>query len=54
MIVRETSRDNRETGMGMNVLAGFGKTRGDVRPFGQLKGVVADNSGIALMGGVRF
>ncbi len=54
VILRETARDERETGLGMNVIAGFGKTHGDVRPFGQLKGVMSDESGLALMGGVRF
>lgn len=45
---------DRSTDLGVNLLAGVGKTRGDVRPFGQIKGVVADRGGIALVGGVRF
>jgi len=50
-----TSHDgDSNTDLGMNLLAGVGKTRGNVRPYGQLKGVVADNSGVALMGGIRF
>jgi hypothetical protein len=42
------------TDLGLNLLAGVGGTRGQVRPFGQLKGVVSDNSEVALMGGIRF
>jgi hypothetical protein len=45
---------NSDTNLGVNLLAGMGKTQGSVRPYGQIKGVVADNSGVALVGGVRF
>jgi len=45
---------NTDTGLGLNLLAGMGKTTGEVRPYGQVKGVVAENSGVALVGGVRF
>jgi len=45
---------NSETNLGVNVLAGMGKTQGSVRPYGQIKGVVAENGGVALVGGVRF
>jgi hypothetical protein len=43
-----------DTDVGMNLLAGLGGRSGEVRPFGQLKGTVADNSSIMLSGGIRF
>jgi len=57
VIMRDDVNNDRQTDMGVNLLAGFGATRGTVRPYGQLKGVVVDDndrSGVALMGGVRF
>ena len=53
-IIIQDHKGNSDTNLGMNVLAGMGKTQGNVRPYGQIKGVVADNSGVALVGGVRF
>jgi hypothetical protein len=53
-IIIQNHDGNSDTNLGMNMLAGMGKTRGSVRPYGQIKGVVADNSGVALVGGVRF
>lgn len=53
-VIIEDHNGNRNTDLGMNLLAGVGKSRGSVRPFGQIKGVVADNSGVALVGGLRF
>ena len=54
IIVQDHSGSS-NTDLGMNLLAGMGKTRGNVRPYGQIKGVVAeDNGGVAVVGGVRF
>ena len=43
-----------DTDLGANVLAGLGARQGDVRPFGQLKVMVADDSEAVLMFGIRF
>ena len=43
-----------ETDLGLNVLAGLGGTGGAVRPFAQVKGIVADESQVVLQGGIRF
>ena len=45
---------NRDTDLGANLIAGLGARNGDVRPFGQLKVMVADDSEAALMFGIRF
>ena len=37
-----------------NLLAGVADKRGEVRPFGQLKGVISGNNEVAIMAGVRF
>jgi len=42
------------TDLGLNLLTGVGGTQGSVRPFAQLKGVVADQGQVVLQGGVRF
>lgn len=39
---------------GLNLLAGLAGRHGQVRPFAQFKGVVADRDELVLMGGVRF
>jgi len=43
-----------ETDLGVNVLAGVGAKRGSVRPFGQLRGTMSDQSQVTLAGGIRF
>ena len=53
-LIRQDHDGSRETNLGLNLLAGMGKTTGRTRPYGQFKGVLSDNSGVALMGGVRF
>lgn len=53
-LIRQDHDGNNETNLGMNLLAGMGKTSGNMRPYGQFKGVLSDNSGVALMGGIRF
>lgn len=46
--------EDSDTNLGLNVLSGLASTRGEVRPFLQLKGIISDNNELALMGGVRF
>jgi hypothetical protein len=46
--------DDSDADVGLNVLTGVGASRGDVRPFGQLRGVVADRSEVVLAGGIHF
>ncbi|HTM57392.1 MAG TPA: hypothetical protein VL123_03155 [Candidatus Udaeobacter sp.] len=53
VIIQDRHGDS-NTDLGLNLLAGMGKTRGTVRPYGQVKGVLSDNSGVAIVGGVRF
>jgi hypothetical protein len=53
MVVDPEGRDS-QTDLGLNVLTGIGKKRGDVRPFAQLCGTVADDSRVTLAGGIRF
>ena len=43
-----------DTDAGLNLLVGVGAKRSDVRPYGQLKVVVADDSQAVLGVGVRF
>jgi hypothetical protein len=47
-------RQSGETDVGVNVLAGLAGLQGTMRPFAQIKGLFADNSEFALMGGIRF
>jgi hypothetical protein len=46
--------DGSDTDVGLNLFMGVGAARGGLRPFGQLKGILADNSQFVLTGGVRF
>jgi len=43
-----------DTDLGLNVLTGVGARHGDVRPFAQLRGTMANNSQVALAAGIRF
>jgi hypothetical protein len=54
VVVRDPDFGNSSTDLGLNLLAGVGGKRGQVRPYGQLKGVVSDNSEVAVMAGIRF
>jgi len=42
------------TDVGMNVLTGVGSKRGQMRPFAQLRGTMADENRVAISGGIRF
>jgi hypothetical protein len=54
VIVTDPSVGNSRTDVGLNLLTGLSGTNGSVRPFAQLKGIVADNSQVVLQGGIRF
>jgi hypothetical protein len=54
VLVTDRKIGNSTTDLGVNVLTGISGTNGTVRPYAQLKGVVADNSQIVLQGGIRF
>lgn len=54
LIVTDPDIGDSHTDLGLNVLTGVGGTRGRVRPFGQLRGVFAEDGQIVLSGGVRF
>jgi hypothetical protein len=54
LLVRDPDGGSSDTNLGLNVFTGITGTRGSVRPFAQLKGVVSDNSEVVLQGGIRF
>lgn len=56
IIHRDRSRpgDDDTTDAGVNLLLGMGARKGDVRPYGQVKVVLADESQAVLGVGVRF
>jgi hypothetical protein len=54
VLVVDRPTGSNDTQLGVNVLTGVGKRTGDVRPFAQLRGTVAEDSRIALAGGIRF
>lgn len=51
---RNVPGNDDQTDAGMNVLFGVGSTKGDVRPYGQMKVVVADDTQAVLGAGIRF
>jgi len=53
LFTHQDGRDS-QTDAGLNVIGGVSGLQGAVRPFAQFKGVVGDNSELALMGGIRF
>lgn len=50
----DRDRGGTDTDFGLNVLAGLGARHGATRPFVQLKGVISDDSRLAITGGLRF
>jgi hypothetical protein len=54
VLITDPSEGNSRTDMGLNLLTGVGARSGSVRPFGQLKAIVADNSQVVLQGGLHF
>jgi hypothetical protein len=43
-----------ETNLGLNLFGGVTGVRGASRPFVQIKGILSDDTELALMGGIRF
>src|SRR5262245_28470732 len=54
LLIADPDGGDSDTDFAVNAFAGIGALRGGVRPFGQLKGVLGDNSELVLEGGVRF
>lgn len=54
LLFANPDRGSSNTNLGMNLLGGVSGLSGTVRPFAQIKAVLADNSEVALMGGIRF
>jgi hypothetical protein len=54
MIFRDRTGASNTTDPGVNLLMGIGAKNGDVRPYGQVKVIVADDSEAVLGVGVRF
>ena len=46
--------DDSETDVGLNLLAGIGAKEGNVRPFGQVKLIISDESQLVFGFGLRF
>jgi len=54
LLVEDPDFGERDTDLGANLLAGLGSREGNVRPFGQLKVTIADDSEAAILFGIRF
>jgi hypothetical protein len=54
LLVDDPDRGDSSTDFGLNALMGLGARSGNVRPFGQIRGTIADQSQLALQGGIRF
>jgi hypothetical protein len=53
MIFRDRNTSD-DTDAGLNLVFGVGGTKGEVRPYGQMKVIVANDSQAVLGAGVRF
>lgn len=51
---RNAAGNDDQTDAGVNLVFGVGSTKGDVRPYGQMKVVVADDTQAVLGAGIRF
>ncbi len=51
---RDASGNDDDTEAGLNLVFGVGAQKGDVRPYGQMKLIVADDPQAVLAGGIRF
>jgi hypothetical protein len=54
ILVTDPDVGDSRTDLGLNLLTGIGGTRGSVRPFGQVRGVISEDSEVVLQGGIRF
>ena len=53
LLIEDNDVDS-DASVGLNGLFGIGAARGAVRPFGQFKAILSDNSEVVLTGGIRF
>jgi hypothetical protein len=53
-LIHRNDTDANANDAGLNLLVGVGAKKGNVRPYGQLKAVVADDNEVVLGVGVRF
>jgi hypothetical protein len=51
---QDASGNDDETDPGVNLLFGLGAKKGEVRPYGQMKVIVADDTQAVLGAGIRF
>ena len=51
---QDASGNDDETDPGVNLVFGLGASKGEVRPYGQMKVVVADDTQAVLGAGIRF
>ena len=54
LLIADPDRGDSETDVGLNVLAGVGARRGNIRPFAQVKLIVSDDSQLVFQVGLRF
>ena len=54
VLVTDRQVGSTDTDLGVNVLTGVGARHGDVRPFAQVRGTVANSSQVTLAAGIRF
>jgi hypothetical protein len=54
LLIADPDEGDGDTDFGLNLLAGIGARQGSVRPFGQVKLIVADNSQLVFAVGLRF
>lgn len=54
ILFSDPDQGDSETDFGVNLLAGLGAKQGSVRPFGQVKLIIADDSQLVFAFGLRF
>lgn len=54
VLIRDPDHGDNKDDFGLNLLAGLGRRSGSVRPYGQVKVTLADDSWAVLAVGVRF
>lgn len=54
LLMNNPDQGSTTTDFGLNALMGVGGRNAGIRPFGQIRGTIADHSQLALEGGIRF
>lgn len=54
LLVSNPDEGDSETDFGLNALMGIGSRLGAVRPFGQVRATITDDSQLSIAGGIRF